>query len=107
MSEPVAWAASNGDCSENADYKYGKRRRQIDGRIHFLTKRIEAAEVVDREAPRAGRPATRAFFRATVCYANAAGAERVVSIVGTEEVRACIRVLGAKGAKDGYLGDWY
>src|ERR1700690_3295685 len=54
--EVVAWAASNGDRSENADYQYGKRRlRQIDGRIRFLTKRIEAAEVVDPEAPRAGQ----------------------------------------------------
>jgi transcription elongation factor GreB len=83
--EVVAWAASNGDRSENADYQYGKRRlRQIDGRIRFLTKRIEAAEVVDPEAPRAGQP--RAFFGATVRYANAAGTERVVSIVGTDEV---------------------
>ena len=85
--EVVAWAASNGDRSENADYQYGKRRlRQIDGRIRFLTKRIEAAEVVDPEAPRTGQAATRAFFGATVRYANAAGAERVVSIVGTDEV---------------------
>jgi transcription elongation factor GreB len=85
--EVVAWAASNGDRSENADYQYGKRRlRQIDGRIRFLTKRIEAAEVVDPEAPRAGLRATRAFFGATVRYVNAAGAERVVSIVGTDEV---------------------
>jgi transcription elongation factor GreB len=94
VTEVVAWAAGNGDRSENADYQYGKRRlRQIDGRIRFLTKRIEAAEVVDPEAPRTGqeRPGqakekTRAFFGATVRYANAAGAERVVSIVGTDEV---------------------
>jgi transcription elongation factor GreB len=85
--EVVAWAAGNGDRSENADYKYGKRRlRQIDGRIRFLTKRIEAAEVVDPEAPRAGQAAARAFFGATVRFANAAGAERVVSIVGTDEI---------------------
>jgi transcription elongation factor GreB len=84
--EVVAWAASNGDRSENADYQYGKRRlRQIDGRVRFLTKRIEAAEVVDPEASRARQP-TRAFFGATVRYANAAGAERVVSIVGVDEV---------------------
>jgi transcription elongation factor GreB len=83
----VAWAASNGDRSENADYQYGKRRlRQIDGRIRFLTQRIEAAEVVDPEAPRAGQRETRAFFGATVRYANAAGVERVVSIVGIDEV---------------------
>jgi transcription elongation factor GreB len=87
VTEVVTWAASNGDRSENADYQYGKRRlRQIDGRIRFLTKRIEAAEVVDPETPRAGQAATRAFFGATVRYANGAGAERVVSIVGTDEV---------------------
>jgi transcription elongation factor GreB len=87
VTEVVAWAASNGDRSENADYQYGKRRlRQIDGRIRFLTKRIEAAEVVDPEAPRAGQSKIRAFFGATVRYSNAKGAERVVSIVGTDEV---------------------
>jgi transcription elongation factor GreB len=87
VTEVVAWAASNGDRSENADYQYSKRRlRQIDGRIRFLSKRIEAAEVVDPEAPRTGQRATHAFFGATVRYANAAGAERVVSIVGVDEV---------------------
>ena len=61
VAEMVAWAASNGDRSENADYQYNKRRlRQIDGRIRFLTKRIEAAEVVDPEAPRTGQRETRA-----------------------------------------------
>ncbi len=87
VTEVVTWAAGNGDRSENADYQYGKRRlRQIDGRIRFLTKRIEAAEVVDPEAPRSGQAKARAFFGATVRYANAAGAERVVSIVGADEV---------------------
>lgn len=87
VTEVVAWAASNGDRSENADYQYGKRRlRQIDGRIRFLTKQIESAEVVDPETPRAVPAAIRAFFGATVRYANAAGTERVVSIVGTDEV---------------------
>jgi transcription elongation factor GreB len=87
VTEVVTWAASNGDRSENADYQYGKRRlRQIDGRIRFLRKRIEAAEVVDPETPRTGQAATRAFFGATVRYANAAGVERVVSIVGADEV---------------------
>lgn len=85
--EVVAWAAGNGDRSENADYQYGKRRlRQIDGRIRFLTNRIEAAEVIDPEAPRAGQRAARAFFGATVRFANAAGEEQLVSIVGTDEV---------------------
>ena len=87
VAEVVSWAAGNGDRSENADYQYGKRRlRQIDGRIRFLNKRIEAAEVVDPEAPRSGQRLTKAFFGATVRYANAAGEERVVSIVGTDEV---------------------
>ncbi len=83
----VTWAAGNGDRSENADYQYGKRRlREIDRRIRFLTKRIDAAEIVDPEAPRSGRAATRVFFGATVRYANASGTERVVSVVGLDEV---------------------
>jgi transcription elongation factor GreB len=87
VTQVVAWAASNGDRSENADYQYGKRRlRQIDRRIRFLTKRIDAAEVVDPETPRRGRAATQVFFGATVRYANSAGDERVVSIVGADEV---------------------
>src|SRR5262245_38988993 len=87
VTKVVAWAAGNGDRSENADYQYGKRRlRQIDGRIRFLTKRIDAAEVVDPERPRSGQAATRVFFGATVRYANGAGTERVVSIVGADEV---------------------
>lgn len=87
VTQVVAWAASNGDRSENADYQYGKRRlRQIDRRIRHLIKRIDTAEVVDPAAPRSGRAATRVFFGATVRYATAAGAERVVSIVGGDEV---------------------
>jgi transcription elongation factor GreB len=83
----VAWAASNGDRSENADYQYGKRRlREIDRRIRFLTKRIDAAEVVDPEAPRSGQAARRVFFGATVRYANMSGTERMVSVVGADEV---------------------
>ena len=83
----VAWAASNGDRSENADYIYGKRRlRQIDSRILFLTKRINAAAVVDPAAPRPRSAATRIFFGATVTYKDAVGLEHVVSIVGIDEV---------------------
>jgi transcription elongation factor GreB len=87
VTQVVAWAASNGDRSENADYQYNKRRlREIDRRIRFLTKRIDAAEVVDPEAPRSGRAATHVFFGATVRYAVAAGTERAVTIVGLDEV---------------------
>src|SRR6187549_1662265 len=87
VTQVVAWAAGNGDRSENADYQYGKRRlREIDRRIRFLTKRIDAAEVVDPEAARGGRAATHIFFGATVRFSNAAGTERTVSIVGVDEV---------------------
>jgi transcription elongation factor GreB len=79
----VAWAASNGDRSENADYLYGKKRlREIERRIRFLMKRLEIAEVVD---PR-DQEQDRAFFGATVTYRDALGREHAVSIVGTDEV---------------------
>ena len=85
--EVVAWAASNGDRSENADYQYGKRRlRQIDSRIRFLEKRLAAAVVVDSAAPRPASASTRVFFGATVTYEDAAGLEHVISIVGIDEV---------------------
>jgi transcription elongation factor GreB len=87
VTQVVAWAASNGDRSENADYQYNKRRlRQIDRRIRFLEKQIDAAHVVDPEAPRNGRAAMQVFFGATVRYANAAGTEREVRIVGLDEI---------------------
>ena len=86
VAEVVAWAASNGDRSENADYQYGKRRlRQIDGRFAFSPSESKPRKWWTRSS-RSGQAGTRAFFGATVRYANAAGAERVVSIVGTDEV---------------------
>jgi transcription elongation factor GreB len=87
VTQVVAWAAGNGDRSENADYLYGKRRlRQIDSRIRFLTRRIDAAEVVDPASPRPGPAAARVFFGATVTYKDGTGREHVVSIVGVDEV---------------------
>jgi transcription elongation factor GreB len=81
--ETVSWAAGNGDRSENGDYIYGKRRlREIDRRIRFLTKRIEAAEVV---APERQKNHDQVFFGATVTYANARGEEHTVTIVGLDE----------------------
>ncbi|MEX2270340.1 MAG: transcription elongation factor GreB [Vicinamibacterales bacterium] len=83
----VAWAAGNGDRSENADYQYNKRRlRQIDSRIRFLSKRIDAAEVIDPASPRPQAAAKRVFFGATVAYKDTAGPEHVVRIVGIDEV---------------------
>src|SRR5919109_1156378 len=59
----VAWAASLGDRSENADYIYGKRRlREIDRRVRFLIKRLESAQIVDAR----GRDTDQIFFGATV-----------------------------------------
>ena len=79
----VSWAARNGDRSENADYQYGKKRlREIDRRIRYLTKRLENAEVVD---PATREATDQVFFAATVTYANSAGDELTVRIVGLDE----------------------
>jgi transcription elongation factor GreB len=79
----VSWAAKLGDRSENADYQYGKKRlREIDRRIRYLTKRLEAAEVVD---PATREETDQVFFGATVTYVNAAGTEQTVRIVGLDE----------------------
>jgi len=83
----VAWAASNGDRSENADYIYGKKRlREIDARIRFLIRRLDAAEVVDPLARRDSDDADQIFFGATVTVSNERGEERTISIVGIDEI---------------------
>jgi len=82
----VAWAAANGDRSENADYIYGKRRlREIDRRIRFLTKRLDAAEVID---PAAREQTDQVFFGATVTVVDDQGSETTFSIVGIDEADA-------------------
>ena len=83
----VAWAAGNGDRSENGDYIYGKKRlREIDRRIRFLIRRLDNAEVVDPRARRESDNADQIFFGATVTVSNARGEERTVSIVGVDEI---------------------
>jgi transcription elongation factor GreB len=73
----VSWAAKNGDRSENGDYLYGKKRlREIDRRVRFLIKRLEAAEVVDT----AGRDSDQVFFGATVRLKD-----KTITIVGIDE----------------------
>jgi len=80
----VSWAAKLGDRSENADYQYGKKRlREIDRRIRYLTRRLEAAEVVD---PATREDTDQVFFGATVTYATTAGDEQTVRIVGIDEM---------------------
>jgi transcription elongation factor GreB len=84
--ETVAWAAGNGDRSENGDYIYGKRRlREIDRRIRFLRKRMEIVEVVD---PARQKTREKVFFGATVDYLTAANEAKRVRIVGVDEARS-------------------
>lgn len=83
--ETVAWAASNGDRSENADYQYGKRRlREIDRRVRFLQKRIDAAEVVEPTQ----QTGPKILFGATVKVLDENEVERVYKIVGVDETDA-------------------
>jgi transcription elongation factor GreB len=79
----VAWAAGNGDRSENGDYIFGKKKlREIDRRIRYLSKSLDRAVVVDN----AGRTLERVHFGATVTVLNEAGDEREVTIVGVDEL---------------------
>jgi transcription elongation factor GreB len=83
MVSTVAWAAGNGDRSENGDYIYGKRRlREIDRRIRRLAKSLDSAVVVDN----AGKAHDRVFFGATVAYRRESGEGREVTIVGIDEL---------------------
>jgi transcription elongation factor GreB len=83
----VAWAASNGDRSENADYVYGKKRlREIDRRIRFLVGRLDRAEVVDPVARREADNSDQVYFGATVTVCDSRGRERTLSIVGVDEI---------------------
>jgi transcription elongation factor GreB len=82
----IQWAASNGDRSENADYIYGKRRlREIDRRIRFLTRRMDAAAIVD---PAEREYTDQVFFGATVTVAHGDGTEKTYAIVGIDEADA-------------------
>ena len=79
----VSWAASNGDRSENGDYLYGKKRlREIDRRLRYLIKRLDAAEVIDPAA----RDIDQVYFGASVTVLNQRGEERTIAIVGLDEV---------------------
>ena len=82
----VAWAAANGDRSENGDYIYGKKRlREIDRRIRYLSKSLDRAVIVDN----AGRTHDRVHFGATVTFEyEESGEEREVTIVGVDEIEA-------------------
>ena len=84
--ETIAWAAANGDRSENADYHYGRKRlREIDRRINFLARRMKAAKVTD---PSSQPDRNRIWFGATVTLADEDDRERVVTLVGEDEADA-------------------
>lgn len=83
ITKKVAWAASLGDRSDNADYKENKRLlRQIDSRIRFLRKRIEAVKVIDYSPQQAGK----VFFGAWVEIENDDGETKAFRIVGPDEI---------------------
>jgi transcription elongation factor GreB len=84
--ETIAWAAANGDRSENADYQYGRRRlREIDRRINFLSRRMKEAKVTD---PAAQPDKHRIWFGATVTLADEDDNRRTVTLVGEDEAEA-------------------
>lgn len=84
--ETIAWAAANGDRSENADYQYGRRRlREVDRRINFLARRMKAAKVTD---PARQEDRSRVWFGATVTLADEDDNERIVTLVGEDEADA-------------------
>ncbi len=83
VTKTVAWAAGNGDRSENADYIYGKKRlREIDKRVRFLTSRLDAAHIVDPESI----TSVKIQFGATVTLTDEEGNEKTISIVGIDEI---------------------
>lgn len=83
ITQKVAWAASLGDRSENADYKENKRLlRQIDSRIRFLRKRLEVLKVVEYSPVQEGK----VFFGAWVEIENDQGESLNFRIVGPDEI---------------------
>lgn len=85
VTKTVAWAASNGDRSENADYIYGKKRlREIDKRSRFLSSRLENAVVIYPENIKS----EKVQFGATVMILDDEGTEKTFSIVGVDELNS-------------------
>ena len=83
VTKKVAWAASLGDRSENADYHYNKKLlREIDRRVRYLRKRLDEIRVVDYSPQQDGK----VFFGAWVTIENEAGDELRLRIVGPDEI---------------------
>ena len=106
--ETIAWAAGNGDRSENGDYIYGRKRlREIDRRLGWLSKRMKAAKVVD---PALQEERGRIFFGATVTIADEDDHHRTLTLVGDDEADASAGRIGwnspiARALRGAGLGD--
>jgi len=106
--DTIAWAAGNGDRSENGDYIYGRKRlREIDRRLGWLSKRMKAAKVVD---PARAEDRTRVWFGATVTIADEDDNERVLTLVGDDEEEAGAGRIGwnapiARALRGATVGD--
>lgn len=106
--EVIAWAAGNGDRSENGDYIYGRKRlREIDRRLGFLSRRMKASKVVD---PAVQDDHTRVRFGATVTVVDEDERERVLTLVGDDEADAGAGRIGwsspiARALRGAAVGD--
>lgn len=106
--ETIAWAAGNGDRSENGDYIYGRKRlREIDRRLGWLSKRMKAAKVVD---PARQEDRSRVWFGATVTIVDEDDAERTLTLVGDDEADAGAGRIGwhaplARALRGAAMGD--
>ena len=106
--DTIAWAAGNGDRSENGDYIYGRKRlREIDRRLGWLSKRMKAAKVVD---PARQEDRSRVWFGATVTIADEDDNERVLTLTGDDEADASAGRIGwsaplARALRGAAVGD--
>lgn len=106
--ETIAWAAGNGDRSENGDYIYGRKRlREIDRRLGWLSKRMKAAKVVD---PTRQEDRSRVWFGAAVTIVDEDDNERRLTLVGDDEADAGAGRVGwnaplARALRGAAIGD--
>ena len=93
ITQEVAWAAAQGDRSENAEYIYGKKKlREIDRRIRYLGKRLDVLTVVEPSSEQRGR----VFFGASVAVADEMGIEHRYRIVGPDETDAATQWISVE-----------
>ncbi|MBA3668476.1 MAG: GreA/GreB family elongation factor [Sphingomonas sp.] len=90
--ETISWAAANGDCSENGDYIYGRKKlREVDRRLSFLAKAMKAAKIVD---PAAQESRDQVRFGATVELVDEHDRRRTLTILGNDEADASAGIIG-------------